>query len=201
MFKKTEKELKSFTKKIIDLFEDGQIPYLIHLNEGNEKELISIFNLINENDYIFSTHRSQYHYLLKGGDETKLEEKILNGECMHIFDKDLNFLTSSILAGTPGIAAGVALSLKLKQKTNHVFCFIGDGAEDEGHFYEAVRFVDGWDLPCTFIIEDNDRSVMTSKAQRRGVSLFDWPVSCVVKYKYKTSLPHIGTGTGKIVKF
>jgi TPP-dependent pyruvate/acetoin dehydrogenase alpha subunit len=198
---KTIEELKFFTKKMIDLFETGHIPYLIHFSDGNEKQLINIFNSIKENDYVFSTHRSQYHYILKGGIEAELQDKILNGECMHIFDKKINFLTSSILAGTSSIAAGVALAIKMQKKTNHVYCFIGDGAEDEGHFYEAVRFVDGWNLPCTFIIEDNNRSVTTTKEQRRGRSAsFKWP-DCVFKYKYETKLPHIGTGSGKMVKF
>ena len=137
---------------------------------------------------------------MAGGNEKDLEEKISNGESMHIFDKRLNFLTSSILAGMAPIAAGIALSLKMEKNKNKVWCFIGDGAEDEGHFYEAVRYVDGWDLPCTFIIEDNDRSVTTTKKQRRGKSVMSWP-KCVIRYEYKISLPHIGTGSGKMIKF
>lgn len=200
MFNKTKEQLISFENKIIDLFENGYLPYLLHLNQGNENQLIEIFKDIDEGDYILSTHRSHYHYLLAGGNEKNLEEKIRNGESMHIFDKKINFLTSSILAGMAPIAAGIAFSLKLEQSPHKVWCFIGDGAEDEGHFYEAVRYVDGWDLPCIFIIEDNNCSVTTTKRQRRGHSVINWP-KCVRRYEYKTTLPHIGTGTGKIVKF
>lgn len=200
MFNKTKEQLISFEKRILYLFEEGYLPYLIYFNEGNELQLIKIFENINEGDYILSTHRCHYHYLLAGGNEDDLTQKILDGDSMHVFDKQLNFLSSSILAGTAPIAAGIALSLKMEKSDKKVWCFIGDGAEDEGHFYEAVRYVDGWDLPCTFIIEDNNRSVTTTKKQRRGKSVIQWP-KCVIKYEFKTSFPHIGTGSGKTIKF
>ena len=90
------------------------------------------------------------------------------------------------------IAAGVALALKKKGSKNKVWCFIGDGAEDEGHFYEAARYVDGWDLPCTFIIEDNNRSVDTPKKERYGKNEPIWPKS-VRRYSYTSLYPHVGT--------
>ena len=66
--------------------------------------------------------------------------------------------------------------------------------------YEAARYVDGWDLPCVFIIEDNDRSVDANKAERWG----NWkPVdfNCVKRYSYTSTWPHGGTGSGKWIEF
>lgn len=200
MEKISKNQLIEFENKIYNLFENGDLPYLIHLCGGNEDQLINIFKNIKEGDRIFSSHRTHYHYLLSGGNPSILEQKILDGDSMFVFDRKLNFFSSSILAGTACIAAGVALAIKKQNINQHVWCFIGDGAEDEGHFYEAVRFVDGWNLPCTFIIEDNDRSVDTNKEQRRGKDNFIWP-SCVIRYNYKPIYPHASTGSGKIVKF
>ncbi|MDP2924961.1 MAG: thiamine pyrophosphate-dependent enzyme [Nanoarchaeota archaeon] len=193
MQKISKEGLIDFEKKIADLFEKGEIPYLIHLSGGNEEKLIDIFKNINEDDYIFSTHRNHYHYLLKGGSKEKLENFIMNGKSMFVFDKKLKFYSSSIVAATPSIAAGVALALKRKGSKSKVWCFIGDGAEDNGHFYEAVKYVDGWDLPCVFIIEDNDRSVDSPKKERYGNSQFTWP-NCVIRYEYIPTYPHSGTG-------
>ena len=189
----TKKELIDFETKIAGYWESAKIPYPVHLSGGNEDELIEIFKKIKMGDYIFSTHRSHYHYLLAGGNKEKLEKMILEGNSMHVFDKELNFFTSAIVAGCPGIAAGVALGLKIKKSPQKVWCFLGDGAEDEGHFYESVRYVDGQNLPCTFIIEDNNRSVETPKEERYGDSQIDWP-NCVMRYSYIPTYPHVGTG-------
>lgn len=195
-----KQDLITFENRIVEKFDHGEIPYLIHLSGGNEDALIDIFKDINTGDYIFSTHRSHYHYLLNGGSQEELEKKILSGKSMFIFDRDLNFFSSSIVAATPSIAAGVAWALKRKGSNKKVWCFIGDGAEDEGHFYEAVQYVDGWDLPCTYIIEDNDRSVNASKKERRGESEYTWP-KCVIRYNYSPTYPHGGTGNGKWLQF
>lgn len=192
--------LISFEKRIVDLFEDARIPYPIHLSGGNERELIAIYREIHPGDYIFSTHRSHYHYLLAGGSPQELERMILAGDSMHVFDRKINFLTSAIVAGAPAIAAGVALALKRQGSKAKVWCFAGDGAEDEGHFYEAVRYVDGHELPCVFVIEDNDRSVETPKAERHGASTLQWP-ACVRRYSYIPTFPHVGTGTGNMIEF
>ena len=198
--KTTTEELIKFEQRIVELFEEAKIPYPMHLCGGNEKLLIEIFKEINSGDYIFSTHRSHYHYLLAGGSPAVLQEMILSGRSMHICDKKLNFLSSAIVAGTPAIAAGVSFSFKKKGSKRRVWCFVGDGAEDEGHFYEAVRFVDGLNLPCTFIIEDNNRSVETPKSERYGASEIKWP-KCVRRYTFKPTFPHVGTGTGNIIDF
>ena len=194
----TKEELIKFEKGIAKKWNNAEIPYYVHLSGGNEEQLIEIFKEIKLGDYVFSTHRSHYHYLLKGGSPKELEEKILHGESMHPHNKDLNFLSSAIVAGTPAIATGIALALKKEKSENKVWCFVGDGAEDEGHFYEAVRYVDGWDLPCTFIIEDNNRSVETPKIERYGKSKIEWP-SCVKRYNYEPTTLH--AGTNKFVNF
>mgnify|MGYP001560219094 CR=1 FL=1 len=188
-----KQELTRFVKDIAEIWDDSRIPYPVHFCGGNEEQLIGIFEEVKKGDWIFSNHRSQYHYLLAGGSPEKLEEKILNGKSMHVFDKEINFFTSSILSGGCCIAAGVAYSLKKEGSENKVWCFVGDGAEDEGHFYEAVRYVDGWQLPCTFIIEDNNRSVETPKTERYGKSEINWP-GCVRRYDYTSTYPHAGTG-------
>ena len=108
----TKQQLIGFEKKIAKLWGDGKIPYPIHFAGGNEDQLIEIFKEIKKEDYIFSTHRYHYHYILAGGSQNHLEEMIMQGKSMHIFDKKLNFLSTSSVAGGPTIAAGVAWGLK-----------------------------------------------------------------------------------------
>jgi pyruvate dehydrogenase E1 component alpha subunit len=195
----TPETLRAFERRIADLFNAGALPHLIHLSGGNEEQLIEIFGEIRRADWVFSTHRNHYHYLLKGGSEEKLERWIREGRSMFIFDKEFNFVSSSILAGTCAMAAGVALEIKRSGADARVYCFLGDGAEDQGHFYEAARLVDGWGLPCEFIIEDNGVSVDTSHDGRWGTSRrFPWPFPCIHRYFYERTWPHAGTGGPKV---
>jgi len=198
----TRDDLTSFEQKVQVLWEDGELPYLMHLSGGNEDFLIDLFNHdIKINDWVLSTHRNHYHALLSGFTHEELLDGIKEGRSMFTYSNALKFLTSSILAGQCCIAAGLAWSLKESGSNNRVWCFLGDGAEEQGHFYEAVLMVSGNDLPCTFVIEDNDRSVDTTIEERLvNKTRMEWP-SCVVRNKYTPVFPHAGNGTKKMIKF
>ena len=187
----TKQELIDFEDRIGDLYLDNKLPFLFHLSGGNEDQLIEIFKDIKEGDYVISNHRSHYHALLHGLPPEEIEDKILNGRSMFIYDRNLNFFSSAIIGGTPAIAAGIAWALKRKGSSQKVWCFVGDGTEDSGHLYEAVRYVDGFDLPCTFIIENNNRSVEATNEERWGKTAdYIWNSPCVLKYYYNITYPH-----------
>jgi pyruvate dehydrogenase E1 component alpha subunit len=187
----TKKELIAFENKIGDLYLDNKLPFLFHLSGGNEEQLIEIFKDIKEGDYVISNHRSHYHALLHGIPPEVVEDRILNGRSMFIYDRKRNFFCSAIIGGTPAIAVGIAWALKRKGSDKKVWCFIGDGTEDSGHTYEAVRYVDGFDLPCKFIIENNNRSVESTNEERWGKTAdYQWNSPSVIKYHYDITYPH-----------
>lgn len=187
----TKEELIAFEDRIGDLYLDNKLPFLFHLSGGNEDALIDIFKNIKEGDYVISNHRSHYHALLHGIPPEVVEDRILNGRSMFIYDREKNFFCSAIIGGTPAIAAGIAWALKRKGSDQKVWCFIGDGTEDSGHTYEAVRYVDGFDLPCTFVIENNNRSVESTNEERWGKTAdYIWDSPSVMKYYYDITYPH-----------
>jgi len=191
----TTETLIAFEHRIKSRFAAGELPFLVHLSGGNEQQLLDIFSEINDFDWVFSTHRSHYHALLKGIPEAEVEAAICSGNSMFIFDRARNFYTSSILAGVCAIACGVALEAKRSGSMSHVWCFVGDGAEDNGHFAEAVRYATGHALPVTFVIEDNNRQVDTDYATRWGThTRTDWRSPNVMRYHYQPTFPHGGAG-------
>ncbi len=215
----TAQSLIEFESGIRELWETGELPSLVHLCGGNEQQLIDIFSEIKEGDWIFSTHRTHYHALLAGIEPELLIQRIKEGDSMFVYSKQHNFLCSAVLAGCCGIAAGVAWELHrywldvtvtrqiilpngtLKPEP-HVWCFIGDGGEEEGHFYEAAMFVEANDLPCTFIIEDNNRSVDTPRDARRGsANGLEHLFKCVRRYHYTPTYPHAGSGCSFKIEF
>lgn len=187
----TKEELINFENEIVDLYRDCKLPFLFHLSGGNEEQLLKIFNEIKEDDYVLTNHRGHYHALLHGMPPEIVKQRILNGRSMFLYDRKRNLFCSAIIGGTPAIAAGIAWALKRKDSKQKVWCFVGDGTEDSGHLAESVRYVDGWDLPCTYIIEDNNRSVEATKKDRWGnTSEIKWDSPSVIKYKYKITYPH-----------
>jgi hypothetical protein len=187
----TKEELINFEDHIGELYMDNKLPFLFHLSGGNETQLIKIFENISDTDYVISNHRSHYHALLHGIPPETVEDRILNGRSMFIYDRKRNFFCSAIIGGTPAIAAGIAWALKRKGSNQKVWCFVGDGTEDSGHLFEAVRFVEGFDLPCTFVIENNDRSVEASNSERWGAKGdYIWNSKSVIKYYYEITYPH-----------
>ena len=197
----TREQLIAFENTVKAEWESGDLPYLMHLAGGNEGPLISIFEQVQPGDWILASHRAHYHWLLAGGSAEELMERIRRGQSMFLFSRALNFLTSSILAGTCCIAAGIARSLKDVGSKQRVWCFLGDGAEDEGHFYEAVNYVQGQNLPCTFVLEDNDRSVDVGCLARRGTDARrEWGAH-VVRYRYAATYSHAGSGCAHHIKF
>lgn len=206
----TAQDLINFESGIRELWEKGQLPSLVHLCGGNEDQLLHIFSEIKQGDWIFSTHRTHYHALLAGIDPDLLELKIRQGDSMFVYSKQHNFLCSAVLAGCAGIAAGVAWAIKDRgyaaswgeEMERRVWCFIGDGGEEEGHFYEAAMFVESNELPCTFIIEDNNRSVDTPREVRRGAAKgLEHLFKCVRRYHYTPTYPHAGSGCSFKIEF
>jgi len=202
----TKESLIAFENEVAQLFEAGKIACPVHLSGGNELELIEIFKRVNPQDYIFSHWRSHYHYLLKGGDKQKLMDELMGlpagmcggmGRSMNLYDASINFLTSSTVAGHCAIAAGVALGLKKqfkdKETRPHVWAFCGDGCEDSGHYIEAVRFGLSRDLALTFVLEDNNLSIDSTK-EERWHNYRPLLSQNIIRYSYTRSYPHVGIG-------
>lgn len=186
----TPEKLKEFTYSIIEVYEKGKIKAPIHCSGGNEEQLIKLFDglKITKNNYIFSTWRSSYVWLLSGRDPEELRKQILEGHSMHVYgDK---FFTSAIVAGISPIALGVAWALKLKGSSDTVFCFLGDGGFYCGLSQESIRYAVGHDLPICFILEDNHLTVnaKTQEIWGRGRK------NKVIKYDYVRKYGHAGHG-------
>ena len=87
---------------------------------------------------------------------------------MHLTDIDVGFLLSTaIVANSIPVAAGVALSKKIKKEKGLVLSFFGDGAIEEGVFYETINFSIIKNLPIIFICENNKYSVYSNLGVRQ----------------------------------
>jgi len=190
-------DLIKFEEKIGNLFNKKKIKAPIHLYYGNEKQMIKVFKKIKKNDWVFCSWRSHYQCLLKGIPEKKVIKSILNGNSIAMCFPEYKIISSAIVGGTLPIALGAALAQKLKGSKNKVFCFIGDMTSETGMASECIKYATNFDLPITFIIEDNNLSVCTDTRKTWGIKklTFENIKNKKIKYyKYKNKYPHAGSG-------
>ena len=186
-------ELKSFESDIASSYEVGKIKGPIHLSDGNEEELIRIFEKISKDDFVFSAWRNHYHALLHGVPEDYLKNEIVEGRSMGIIYDKPKFFSSSIVGGIVPIALGTALGYRQDPNNNkRVWCFIGDMTYESGLFWEAYKMSRNHDLPLTFVIENNGKSV-TTDTKRTWNGIME-PLDGVIYYTYSSKYPHHGTG-------
>ena len=75
--------------------------------------------------------------------------------------------TSAIVGNSIPLGVGLSSSIKTKKKKNISCIFIGDGAIEEGVFYESLNFAVLKNLPVLFICENNLYSVYSPLSVRQ----------------------------------
>jgi TPP-dependent pyruvate/acetoin dehydrogenase alpha subunit len=192
----TEQELIDFETEIGECFNNGMIKAPIHLYSGNETQIIDIFKNVKDEDWVFCTWRSHYQCLLKGVPEDRLRQDILDGKSITLCYSDFNIYSSAIVTGSIPISVGVALDKKLKNEPGHVWCFVGDMASETGTFFENWKYAVNHDLPITFVVEDNNKSVCTDtrKVWNASEIYFSESKPKVLYYQYVSKYPHAGAG-------
>ena len=189
----TEEKLINFEQDIVDIWEGGKIRGPVHLSNGNELQLIEIFKRISEDDWVFSTWRSHYHWVLKGLSADYATELIKDGKSITMVDISNKFYASAIVGGTLSIALGVAMGLKQNGSKEKVWVFIGDMSFESGLFYETHKYARNFDLPLHFVVEDNGVSTYTPTEKTWNDIKREIP-SDVIHYTYKSKYPHYGSG-------
>ena len=200
----TQQELIDFETEIGNLFNSAKIKAPIHLYANNEENIMRVFEKIDiEKDWVCCTWRNHYQALLKGIPKELLTEQIIKGKSMIMNLPEYKFICSSIVGGIPSIATGIALAAKLKDSKEHVWCWTGDMSAETGAWAEAYKYSVAQKLPITFIVEDNELSVMTPTHEVWGSSKWYLPEQNVnwhegtnlIYYKYKNlKYPHAGAG-------
>ena len=148
-----------------------------HLSVGQEGVSSAFSQIAKKKDFAVSTHRAHAHYLAKGGSLKKMIAEIYGkktgcsngkGGSMHLIDLKCNFMGSSAIVGNSiPIGVGLALSAKMRKTSQVSYVFLGDGAVEEGVFYESLNFSIVKKLPVIFICENNLYSVYSPLSVRQ----------------------------------
>lgn len=163
--------IRNFDTKVKELWMKGEIYGLAHSYVGAEAIAVGACSVLNNKDYISSTHRGHGHTIAKGGDVKAMMAELFGkyeglnkgkGGSMHIADLDIGMLgaTGIVGSGMP-TALGSAISSNVLGKDNVTICFHGDGGTNQGVWHESVNMAAAWKLPAIFLIENNQYAIAT----------------------------------------
>lgn len=157
--------IRRFEEQIWEVYTSGLMHGLAHLYIGEEAVAVGVCAALRDDDFITSTHRGHGHCVAKGGDLEAMMAEVMGrvtGHCrgkggsMHIADMSVGILgANGIVGGGFGIATGAGLSAKQRGTDQVAVCFFGDGASNQGIFFEVMNFAAIWKLPVIYICENN----------------------------------------------
>jgi len=162
-------------------YDENDMKTPMHMSMGAEAISVGVCHAIGNKSQVFATYRSHAAFLAKtqdidyffaemyGKDTSLLKGK---GGSMHLCHPQYDFMgTSAIVASHIPVAVGAAFANKFKygEHTDKiVIVFFGDGAIDEGVFWESINLACLKKLPIIFVCEDNGLAVHTPIHIRRG---------------------------------
>ena len=175
--------IRRFEERLIDLHKRGKLPGFVHLYIGEEAIAVGVCGALRSDDRITSTHRGHGHLIAKGADIGRMMAELygkVDGYCrgkggsMHIMDFSLGILgTNGIVGGGIPIGTGAAFADKKLGTDRVTVTFFGDGASNQGVFFEAMNLASLWKLPVIFLCENNQYTEWTRTAKLTAGNIFE----------------------------
>lgn len=149
----------------------------VHFCIGQEAVPAALSMLLDPNDYLFSHHRSHGYYFAKGAPLHELFAEIYGKETgansgkagsQDISHFSSRFFSGAILAGAVSIASGAAFALQLTRSSNIAVSGFGEGATDEGAFWEVANYAGFKRLPLLLVCENNRYATYSDQLKRQA---------------------------------
>ena len=188
--------IRRFEERSLRSYQQGHIGGFLHLYIGQEAVAVGSVSMLGKDDHIITAYRDHGHALAVGMDFDECMAELYGkktgcskgkGGSMHFFAPDKNYWGGhGIVGGQTPLGLGIAYALKYNNKKGACLCFMGDGATNQGPFYESLNLASLWDLPVIYIIENNGYSMGTAESRhsagdplaRRGDAFdIEWSVS------------------------
>lgn len=158
-------------------YQENEMKTPMHMSIGAEAIAAGVCHALEDGE-VLSSYRSHAVYLAKTGDTNGFFAELYGKSTgpargkagsMHLSSPEKGFLgASAVVASTIPVAVGAAYANKRLKKKKMVAVFFGDGAVDEGVFWESINLASLMRLPILFVCEDNGLAIHVPKNQRQG---------------------------------
>ena len=170
--------IRSVEEKIRQIYPRNEIKMPTHLAIGEEAIATGVCRALSSADQIFGSYRNHGIYLAKTGETDDFFAELFGKKSglskgkagsMHVMSPEHNVLgTSAIVASMIPVAVGAAFANQYKKNNRLVAVFFGDGAVDEGAFWESINFACLKKLPIIFVCEDNGYAIHSHVSERHS---------------------------------
>lgn len=162
--------IRNFELRAESAYQHGDVGGFFHAYTGQEAIQTACVNLLEQTPWYLTTYRCHALALLLGVTPKEAMAELYGkstgiakgrGGSMHFYaDRLLGGF--GIVGGHLPLAIGAAFSLKYQKKKSLAICFLGDGAVAQGTLHESLNIAALWDLPCLFVIENNQWGMGTA---------------------------------------
>lgn len=149
----------------------------IHVAIGHEALAVAVSKAMDAADQLVLTHRNMAYNLLRADDPRAVYDEYLllpSGAAagrlgsMNLTQPERGIVySSSVLGNNVPVACGLALAKDVKDERGIVFLLTGDGAMEEGTFYESLVLARSHGLRVMIVVENNDHSMWSTISERR----------------------------------
>ena len=165
--------MRKFEQAALQAYQKGKMGGFLHLYIGQEATAVGTVSVLGENDHIITAYRDHGHGIAVGMSMNECMAELLGkasgcskgkGGSMHFFAPDKRYWGGhGIVGGQTPLGLGLAYALKYQELKGCCFCYLGDGAVNQGPFHESLNIASLWDVPIIYIIENNGYSMGTSQ--------------------------------------
>jgi len=169
--------LRLIQLELNEKLKDRKYKVPIHLGLGTEAAVVAIASIISNGDNLLLTHRNSAFNLELAEDPASVfleyegsEFGLANGRLgsMNLINLRKGIVySSSILANNISVACGFSYGQKIKKLENLTVVLTGDGAIEEGAFYEGLIFAKSHNLRLLIVVDNNDYSMASRISERR----------------------------------
>ena len=164
--------VRRFEQQALKQYNGGKMGGFLHLYIGQESVAVGACSLMGDDDHVITAYRDHGHALAVGMGMNECMAELYGkatgcskgkGGSMHFFAPDKNYWGGhGIVGGQTPLGLGLAFGLKYKGLNGAALCFLGDGAVNQGCFYESLNMAALFNLPVIYVIENNGYSMGTS---------------------------------------
>lgn len=163
--------IRNFEMRAEAAYQQGKIGGFFHSYIGQEAIQVAAVDVIGKNNWWTTSYRCHALALLLGATPRELMAELYGrstgnakgrGGSMHFYTERL-LGGFGIVGGQIPVATGAAFTIKYLGKNDQVsVCFLGDGAVAQGAFHESLNLASLWNLPCIYVIENNQWGMGTA---------------------------------------